>query len=256
MLQKYCDANGCNCFAFSKVIQLAMVTRNILLVEDDILINRAWTLGLSQSGYDVTSAPSVSVAKRLLKERKFDAAIIDVNLQDGSGLDILRWIRTEEIAIKVLCVTARQDEETAIWALQRGATEFIRKPIGPRELTVRLDRLFLYTKEEPIAQIHFHELSINESSKEVFYLGNVLKLSPSEYQIFHTLLHNAGRPVSRENLLQALDLNSEASDRTIDSHISRIRKKLKDCKADDYAIESVWGNGYSLICLSGKGETS
>lgn len=232
------------------------MTRNILLVEDDNLINRAWTLGLNQSGYDVTSAPSLSTAKRLLSERKFDAAIIDVNLQDGSGLEILKWIRTEEITIKVLCVTARQDEETALIALQRGATEFIRKPVGPRELTTRLDRLFLYTKEEPLAQIHFREFSLKESSQEVFYSGRVLKFSPSEYQIFLLLLHNAGRPVSRNTLLEALDIGSEASDRTIDSHVSRIRKKLKDCKAEGYAIESVWGNGYSLICLPSTGEKS
>lgn len=230
-----------------------MLTRNILLVEDDNLINRAWTLGLSQSGYDVTSAPSFATAKHLLSERKFDAAIIDVNLQDGSGLDILKWLRKEEITIKVLCVTARQDEETALLALQRGATEFIRKPVGPRELTTRLDRLFLYTKEEPLVQVHYREFSLNDASKEVFYSGSILKFSPSEYQIFLLLLHNAGRPVSRDTLLEALDLGSEASDRTIDSHVSRIRKKLKECGAYDYAIESVWGNGYSLMCLSSKG---
>jgi DNA-binding response OmpR family regulator len=223
-----------------------MENLTILLVEDDHLINRAWTLGLNQAGYNVVSARLLKVAMELLSERKFDAAIIDVNLEDGSGLELLKWLKVEGIAIKTLLVTARLDEETAILALQRGATEFIRKPIGPMELITRLDRIFRYTIEEPISTIHYKDLSLNELTQEIFYAGNLLKLSPSEYQIFRVLLKHAGSPITRELLLSALDLSDKAMDRTVDSHISRIRRKLKEL-APQYSIESVWGSGYSLI---------
>lgn len=223
-----------------------MDTLSILLVEDDKLINRAWTLGLNHSGYLVVSVVAVKAAQMLLRERKFDAAIIDVNLEDGSGLELLRWIKVENLKIITLIVTARQDQEAAVQALQRGATEFIRKPVGPVELTTRLDRMFHYTNEEPILGIHYKDLNVNETTKEIFCAGQLLKLSRSEYQIFRLLVRHGGAPVSREQLLEALDLSDKASDRTVDSHVSRIRRKLKECNDGNYSIESVWGSGYSL----------
>lgn len=223
-----------------------MDSLSILLIEDDKLISRAWSLGLNQSGYQVVSASSLKTAKDLLSQRKFDAAIVDVNLGDGNGLDLLKWIKTNDISLKTLFVTARQDEESAIIALQRGATEFIRKPVGPNELTTRLDRMFRYTNDDEIQGVHYKDFYLNESTKEVFCSGVPLKLSPSEYQIFRVLLKNAGAPVSRNQLLESLNLSDKATDRTIDSHISRIRGKIKELTDDSYTIESVWGTGYVL----------
>ncbi len=219
---------------------------NILLVEDDKFISRAWTIGLNQAGYGVIATPSLVVAKSLLKERSFAATIVDVNLEDGNGLDLLRWLKAENISIKTLVVTARQDEEAAILALQRSASEFIRKPIGPLELVTRLDRMFRYTNEETISGIHFNDFSINDLTKEIFYSGLPVALSPSEFQIFRLLVKYGGTPVSRDQLLKTLGLSEEASDRTIDSHISRIRRKIEDLSGDAYSIESVWKSGYRL----------
>ena len=218
---------------------------DVLLAEDDKFISRAWSLGLNQSGYGVISTPSLKVAKTLLKERNFAAAIIDVNLEDGNGLDLLRWLKTEGLKIKTLVVTARQDEDAAILALQRSATEFIRKPVGPLELVTRLDRMFRYSNEEPVSGIHFKNFSINDVTKETFCSGMPISLSPSEFQIFRLLVKHAGAPVSREQLLTTLEL-VEASDRTIDSHVSRIRRKIKEVAGAAYIIESVWKSGYRL----------
>lgn len=223
-----------------------MESLSILLVEDDKLINRAWTLGLSQSGYEVISADTFKVAQELLRSRKFDAAIVDVNLHDGNGLDLLRWIKMERLTLKTLIVTARQDQDAAVLALQRGATEFIRKPVGPVELVTRLDRMFRFANEEPVPYLHFKDLSLNEKTREVFCRGLSLRFSPSEYLIFRLLIKHAGSPVAREQLLGVLSLGDAVSDRTVDSHISRIRRKLKDGAGQSYIIESVWANGYAL----------
>jgi DNA-binding response OmpR family regulator len=254
VLQKCCDAYRPDC---TKIIDLLayelMDTLCILLVEDDPLITRAWSLGLNQSGYEVTPTPSLSAAQRLLKHRSFDAVIIDVQLTDGSGLDLLRWMKTEGIPIKSLVVTARQDQESAVLALQRGATEFIRKPVGPIELVTRLDRIFKYTNESQITMVRYGEISLLEETREVFCSEHPIHLTPSEYLIFRLLLRRAGAPVSRETLLQAFSASEETSERAIDSHISRIRSKVGLASNGRYSIESVWGSGYRL---STKGDPS
>jgi DNA-binding response OmpR family regulator len=222
-----------------------MDTLCILLVEDDPLITRAWSLGLNQFGYGVVPSCSLLAAQRLLKHRSFDAVIIDVQLRDGSGLDLLRWMKTEGISPKSLVVTARQDQESAVLALQRGATEFIRKPVGPIELVTRLDRIFKYTNEIQITMIRYGELSLVEETQEVFCSEHPISLTPSEYLIFRLLLRRAGAPVSRETLRQA-STTEETSERAIDSHISRIRSKVRLASNGKYSIESVWGSGYRL----------
>jgi DNA-binding response OmpR family regulator len=227
-------------------------TRIIFLVEDDPLISKAWILGLSQGGYQVVHAPLLKSAIGLLNEKRFDAAIIDINLPDGSGIEILRCIRQSHLKLKTLIVTAKQDEESAVVALDLGATEFIRKPVGPRELQTRLDRLFQYGDEPAIQVIQHHDFLVTETIREINFKGLSLKLSSSEYKILSLLIRQFGHSISREQILDVFENKSDISDRSIDSHISRIRKKMKDSGADNYSIESVWGTGYVLNTLVKK----
>jgi DNA-binding response OmpR family regulator len=225
-------------------VALNKMMKKILLIEDDIQISFAWSIGLAQAGYLVKNEDSELEAINTLKKNEFDAILLDINLKSGNGLNIIKWMNQSKYLTPLIVITAQLDERTAIKSLTLGAADYVRKPIGINEIVIRLDRLLNNDSTVNKKYKQYHDLKINFEIKEVIFNGKLIELSPSEYKIFKELFLNVNHPVPRENLLNALDLSNESFDRTVDSHISRIRKKISDFK--ELSINSVWGNGYTL----------
>ncbi len=215
--------------------------RRILLVEDDAVIGRSLSISLSLEGYNITIATTLRQAKELLSNQVFDLVLLDVNLPDGNGLTFCAELRSQNGRLPIIMVTAVTDEPSVVKGLQFGANDYIRKPFGSQELLARIQNI-LGTKKK----LCYRSLAIDIDERSVKMDGKSLALGRREFDILTILVRNAENIVSREHFLQELDKDGVLFDRTIDSHLSRLRSKLKKLSDDKFQITSVYGIGYKL----------
>jgi two-component system OmpR family response regulator len=215
----------------------------ILLIEDDPVLGRSLLIKLELEGYQVNWSTTLGEAQKKLCEN-FDLLLVDVSLPDGSGIDFLRKSREQLKNTPVFVLTARTDEDTAVESLSIGATDFIRKPFGQRELLTRIKK----SLDEPLnyePQIRVADVTILSGQRRILHNESELDLNRREYDIFLFLAQNLDRVVTREALITMMG-SSEIVDRTVDSHISHIRTKMKDKQIETVRIASVYGVGYRM----------
>ncbi|HEX7648765.1 MAG TPA: response regulator transcription factor [Noviherbaspirillum sp.] len=216
----------------------------VLLVEDDPIIARTLSMSLRYEGFELTVAPTAAEATRLLADRRFDLAMFDVGLPDGNGIDLCRELRQRDAAVPILMLSARTDEPTAVAGIDSGADDYIRKPYGLQELTARMRRLLARQRSgRDIAS--FGGISIDAQKRSVAVGETPVQLGRKEFDILLLLVRAAGDAVTREQILDRVDDGSTIYDRTIDSHLSHLRRKLKDAGAT-LRIAAIYGVGYRL----------
>jgi DNA-binding response OmpR family regulator len=212
----------------------------ILLVEDDPVIGKSLQVALELEGYSLDWATSLAEARA--KEPPFDLVILDINLPDGSGLTLAKEIRP----VPVLMLTASGDEESVVSGFAAGAVDYVRKPFSNKELKARI-AVVLGGKGKPAQQaIQFAGVTLQKDERLVKAGEVVLDLNRREFDILACLLAHAESVVTRESLLRVLDREGEIFDRTIDSHISHLRSRLKKAGIASLQIASVYGVGYRL----------
>ena len=217
----------------------------ILLVEDDPILAKSVQLNLELESWTVVRAASLAEARAIEAAGPIDGVILDLGLPDGSGLGFLKSLREKESRIPVLVLTAQTDEESVVAGLELGANDYIRKPFSMRELMVRIK---VALKEPTLRehQVRFGSLLILKEAR-VASIDNVpIELNRREFDILTFLADHGGQVVTRERLLTKMDVEGEVFDRTIDSHISHIRARLKKAGVSQIAISSVYGVGYRL----------
>jgi DNA-binding response OmpR family regulator len=225
----------------------------ILLVDDDVKFCRLINEYLSRYGYAVTLAHEGKSALAMMTERKWDAVILDVMLPQMDGFEILRRIR-ETSNVPVLMLTALGDETDRIVGLEIGADDYIPKSYSPRELLARLKAVLRRTSRTPSAEIDENEeivvgsLKIVQATHTATLNGATLVLTPVEYHLLAVLALAAGRIKTREQLLNEIrDRNYDVFDRSIDVHISALRRKLGDDPKNPRYIRTVRSVGYMLM---------
>lgn len=216
----------------------------ILVVEDDVQISKGLKLNLTLSGFETTAVPTLNEAWSRLNETHFDLMLLDVGLPDGSGIQLCERVRESGNAIPILFLSARTDEATVVMGLKHGGDDYLRKPFGMEELKVRMGRLFRKTPE--MKTIVLGNLKIDTLKRVVTIMDNVVTLGRKEMDILMLLAKRAGEVVSRETILTAIYDHAETYDRTIDSHMSHLRKKLREAAGTSLQIQSVYGLGYKL----------
>jgi DNA-binding response OmpR family regulator len=216
----------------------------VLLVEDDPLLARTLGLSLRYEEFEVTVAASVDAARQSLRQSSYDVVLLDLNLPDGSGLDVCAELRATHPALPILIVTARTDEDSAVESIERGADDYIRKPYGLRELVARIRRLTIKRSTVDDAQA-FGNVRLSVSRRSVEVDGSPIHLRKREFDILALLMNANGVVVTRDQVLRAVDRDQAIYDRTIDSHLSHLRKTLSDASAS-VRIEAVYGVGYRL----------
>ncbi len=214
----------------------------ILLVEDDPLIGRALTRLLTQEGFSPQHVTTLSEGRKAYREGLYDLVILDVNLPDGLGFELCREIREEDGEIPILFLTARGDEETAVKGLSAGACDFVRKPFPRQELILRIRKAL---KNAP-DRLSVGELSVDRQKHEVKWKGKTIKLTPSEFEVLSILLEKSGNIVSLERLVERLDPEGEMMEKSVKSHLSRLKAKLVKAKVESVRIEAIYGQGYKL----------
>ncbi|MCC9598368.1 MULTISPECIES: winged helix-turn-helix domain-containing protein [unclassified Rubrivivax] len=220
----------------------------ILLLEDDHAIAGTVAFALEREGFAVEAVTLLRDADAALRRATPAAAVLDVALPDGNGLDLLRRWRADGDArvatLPLLVLTARGEEIDRVLGLEAGADDYLPKPFSPRELVARV-RALLRRAAMPRAAPQVFEL--DEPGQRIRYRGAVLALTRLEYGLLRELILARGRILSREALFDRVwGTQAEAADRTVDTHVKTLRAKLREVHAGADPIATHRGLGYTL----------
>ncbi len=218
---------------------------NILLVEDDPALARGLQVNLESEGYSILCANTLKEAFEINQKETLGLVILDLGLTDGSGLKFLRSIRESGSRLPIIILTAKNDEDTVVECLHLGANDYMKKPFSNRELLARIKSIL----REPLLrenQMRYGDLLLLLDQRVAKYNNSLVELNRREFDILLHFIQRADTIVTRENLVQSIDKNGEIFDRTIDSHISHLRTRLKQAGIKDIKISSIYGIGYRL----------
>jgi DNA-binding response OmpR family regulator len=225
---------------------------HVLVVEDEAQLARLIAEQLRSAGYSASIAGDGLTALRLLETNPADLVILDWMLPGLDGLEVCRRIRASSIT-PILMLTARAEELDRVLGLEVGADDYLTKPFSMRELLARaralLRRVDLMRSEGEHHESDDRELAagslqLDVAGRTASLAGHPLALTPKEFDLLHLLMRQPGRAYSREYLLQTIWGDEYIGfDRTVDTHVVRLRKKLGDAGP---RIATVWGVGYKL----------
>jgi DNA-binding response OmpR family regulator len=221
------------------------ITYKTLVVEDDPVIAKTLQMSLPYEGFSVTICPTCKQGRAAMKTGTFDIALLDVNLPDGSGLELCKEIRSAQIEMPVLILTAKLDEETALKGFEWGADDHMRKPYSVKELVARMRRL-VERRQKNNQSAQFAGIKVDMAKHEVWIASKQVHLGKREFDILTLLVKRSGEAVTRNEILNALGEDADVFDRTIDSHLSHLRRKLKDSGLENVQISAIYGVGYKL----------
>jgi DNA-binding response OmpR family regulator len=224
--------------------------QRILVVDDDREIVRLTRAYLEQSGYQVLVAYDGETALHALRRESPDLVILDLMLPDRNGLDVTQTVRrdTSLAAMPIIMLTARVDDHDKIVGLELGADDYVTKPFNPSELMARIRAVLRRAQGEstPPKMLRVGDLVIDVDSYRVEIQNQQVHLTPTEFGLLRALAGNPGHTLTRLELIeQGLGYSYEGLERTVDSHIKNLRKKLEE-SGGTALIETVFGVGYRL----------
>ena len=220
----------------------------VLVVEDDPTTTDFVTRYLRHDGHKVLSAADGEEGLRLARERKPDLIVLDLMLPKLDGAEVCKALRAES-DVPIVMLTARVDEEDRLRGLNAGADDYVAKPLSPRELAARVRAVLRRTarmrEESGPTQISAGGLTL-DVAKLTGYVGErQIRLTPTELRLLRLLLSEPGRVFSREQIIsRVFGDDFEGFDRTIDTHVANLRRKLRGNDGSRQYIETVYGAGY------------
>ena len=220
--------------------------RTILLVEDERSIREPLAEALRSEGFETSVAGTAAEALELAAQAP-DLILLDVMLPDGSGFDVCRELRSSS-RVPIIMLTARGEEADRVVGLELGADDYVVKPFSAREVVARI-RAVLRRAAAPDAggdgPLEIGSLRLDPARHEVTRDGEALELSRKEFELQHLLMRNAGSVVTRDRLIDEVwDPNWFGSTKTLDVHVSGIRRKLGDDPAHPRYLHTVRGVGF------------
>ncbi|MCU6711053.1 response regulator transcription factor [Paenibacillus sp. J5C_2022] len=218
----------------------------LLLVEDEPDMLEEMQTYLQREGFQVLTACTGKEALMIARSERPDLILLDWMLPEKSGIDVCREIR-QFSNCGIIMVTARSDESDKIVGLEIGADDYLTKPFSLRELATRIRALLrrLRGPEDRSMFLERDNLTISEAKCQVFKDGQQIQLTPTEFKILYTLAAHPGMVFSRLQLLKtALQDEYMGYERTMDSHIRNLRRKLGDDPASPRYVQTVYGFGY------------
>ena len=234
-----------------------MGTLRILTVEDDAAIRRGIVDALRLAGYEPLEAADGDQGMQMATLVEYDLLLLDLVLPGASGFDILRSVRATRPTQPVIVLTARGEESDRVEGLKLGADDYVVKPFSVRELLARIEAVLRRSPQRPsdISHVDIPGGVVDVARREVrFDDGRRRELSERELELLRYLANNAGRAISRDELLSSVwQLSPRGiTTRTIDMHVARLRDKLGVVPSDPTIIRTVRGKGYMFVS-NGKG---
>ena len=227
---------------------------HVLLVDDDVELVELLRAYLVSDGFRVSVAHDGESGVRAALVELPDIAVIDVMMPSYSGIEVLRRIRARS-SLPVLMLTARGDSESRILGLELGADDYVPKPCTPRELSARLRAILRRSLPKPTGDksaeadsIRIGELALHPAQRRITWSEQTLALTNAEFNLLEVLIQKAGQVVSKDLLSeQGLGRPHERYDRSIDVHVSSIRRKLPPLPDGRPRIQAVFRRGYQLL---------
>ena len=218
------------------------MSERILVVEDEVKLAGLMRDYLVQEGFEVSLLHRGDEVEAWVRAHPVDLVLLDLMLPGKSGLELCKALRASA-GVSIIMVTARVEEVDRLLGLELGADDYICKPFSPREVVARVKAVLRRArrKEESVGS----ELRLDDSAYRASVAGKDLGLTAVEYQLLKVLATHPGRIYSRDQLIDAMYRDERVvSDRTVDSHIKKIRRKIAAVAPDREVIHSLYGVGY------------
>lgn len=221
---------------------------SILLVEDDEVIGAGLAAALENNGYLVHRALSGTRAVEQAEAQKFDLVLLDLGLPDLDGIEVCRNIRARQPNVAIVMLTARRDEIDVVVGLDAGADDYITKPFRLAELLARVRANVRRAGSDTAAGGHeVGDLRVDPSARRAWLGTEELDLRPKEFDLLHLLASEAGRVVTRERIMtEVWDDHWHGATKTLDTHISTLRRKFGEQIDETSRITTLRGVGYRL----------
>ncbi len=224
------------------------MNETILVVDDEPKIAQLARDYLEKSGFKVLTSGDGQQALAITRQEHPDLIVLDLMLPGMDGLDVCRAIRRES-DVPIIMLTARAEETDQLIGLELGADDYITKPFSPRALVARVRALLRRAGGNLLQQetIRIGDLELDLRRKQLCLKGEIIHLTRSEFLLLETLVKHPGQPLSREQLLEKLHgVVFDGVDRSVDSHIKNLRRKIEPDPADPIYIQTVYGFGYKF----------
>ena len=217
----------------------------ILLVEDEVAISEPLVEGLVREGFDPEVAGTLEAARDAFQRHAPDLILLDVMLPDGDGRDLAREIRTSS-DVPIVMLTARGEEIDRVVGLELGADDYVVKPFSARELTARIRAIMRRGKgTSRRGAIAIGDLTLDPASRTVTKRDGTIELAAKEFDLLHLLMANAGEVLRRDRIMDEVwDPHWFGPTKTLDVHISWLRKKIEDDPVDPRYITTIRGVGF------------
>lgn len=223
-------------------------SQRILVVEDNLTTAKTLSIFLNGAGYKVNCVANGTEALIEFHNKKYALILLDIMMPGIDGLTVCQKIR-QASDIPIVMLTAKSSEDDIVNGLENGANDYVCKPFGSKELLARIKNCLRHvsTRESAPQNIQLGNIVLLQDKRKVWLDEEEVKLTKSEYAILHTMIKQIGRVFTREQLItQALGEQNEGFERTIDTHMWSLRKKLKEPKGQPRYLHSEMGIGYRL----------
>jgi len=224
---------------------LSTMQNTILLADDDSELSGLLKEYFESESFNVRLAPDGIAALEEARKPGLDLVVLDVMMPGMNGMDVLRELRKES-KLPVIMLTARGDDMDRILGLELGADDYVPKPCNPRELLARI-KAVMRRGQGPLEQssIRVDDIELNHGSRTLLKSGEMVDVTSTEFSILYELLQHIGEVVSKRDLyMSALGREPVPHDRSVDMHVSNLRRKLGPDPRGDNRIETIRGIGY------------
>jgi two-component system, OmpR family, response regulator RegX3 len=220
----------------------------ILVVEDESAISEPLAESLEREGFDAEVASTVETAQAAFEQRKPDLVLLDVMLPDGDGRDLAREIRRSS-DVPIIMLTARGEEIDRVLGLELGADDYVVKPFSMRELTARIRAIMRRGRSsERKSPVEIDDLHLDPGARVVTKAGEPVDLAAKEFDLLHLLMSRAGEVLTREEIMDEVwDPHWFGPTKTLDVHVSWLRKKIEDDPSNPRFITTIRGVGFRFL---------
>ena len=220
---------------------------SILIIEDELELAKSYISFLEQSEYDIFHAKNFQESKKYLDNNNFDLVLLDLGLPDGNGLNLVSKIKNDECSTGLIIISAKDELEMKIKALEMGADDYLTKPFFFTELNARIKSLFrrLNTIEDKVT---FNEITLYPKKMTVFINNIEVEFTAKEFDLLLYFISNIDRVISKTTLGEFLSSNYQDfgfSDDLVYTYIKNLKKKLSDFGSPEY-IKNIYGVGYKF----------
>lgn len=227
----------------------------ILIADDEAELRGLLQRYFTEQGLAVRVVPDAAGAERLLARERFDVLVLDVMMPGEDGRSLCRRLRAQGETVPILMLTARGDPIDRVVGLEMGADDYLPKPFNPRELLARVQAMvrrqrMLGAHAGPLgeAPVAFGRYTLHAAQRRLEKDGQPVPLTTGEFSLLQALVSHANRPLGRDRLIElARGRDHEATDRSIDVQVMRLRRLIEEDPAAPRHIKTVWGVGYVFV---------